>query len=111
MVKLALAAGGNTARDVEDPRRALYMGYPVELVSVMPKTEDNSQVPCLFGDLSQAATVGNRTDGVSVKESEHYKFAEGQITVLGQRRVAVNVHDVGDATDAGPIVGLITQAS
>jgi HK97 family phage major capsid protein len=110
MVKLALAVGGVTAGEVEGKRQLLFLGYPVQITQVMPSTEANSQVCALFGDLRQAATIGRRRE-MSVDQSTEYKFAERQVTVLGTRRVAVNVHDVGTATEAGPIVGLITAAA
>lgn len=109
MLKLAHEAGGVTAAEIEGERRMMWGGYPVVMTQVMPTAEGNSQVPLLFGDLSQAATVGRRRD-VTIEESRDYKFAERQLSVLGTRRVAINVHDVGDATDAGPVVGLITAS-
>ncbi|MCC6679873.1 MAG: phage major capsid protein [Phycisphaeraceae bacterium] len=110
MVRLMHAAGGLTAGEIEGRRQLLFNGDPVRLAQVMPKTDATSQIPLLYGDLSLAATVGNRRQ-LTIKQSDQYKFAEDQITTLATRRVAVNVHDVGTATAAGPIVGLITAAS
>jgi len=110
MVRLELAAGGVTAGEIEGRRRPLFLGMPVQITQSMPRTDANSQVACILGDLRQAATVGRRR-GLAVEESREYKFAERQVTVLGTQRVAVNVHDVGDATNAGPVAGLITAAS
>ncbi len=110
MAKLALAAGGVTAEEIQGRRTLTFLGYPVKITQVMPKTEANSQVPALLGDLSQAATVGDRRI-LTIDQSGEYKFAERQVTVLGTRRVAVSVHDLGDATTAGPVVGLITASS
>jgi HK97 family phage major capsid protein len=110
MVKLMLAAGGVTAAEIEGRRRLQFGGDPVEISQVLPAAQGNSQVPVIYGDLMSAATVGNRRQ-LSIKQSDQYKFAEGQITTLATRRVAVNVHDVGTDTEAGPVVGLITQSS
>jgi len=111
MVKLMLAAGGVTASEINGKRSLTFIdGSPVEISQVLPTSEANSQVPVVYGSLYDAATVGNRRM-LTIKQSEHYKFAEDQITTLATRRVAVNVHDVGTATEAGPIVGLITAAS
>ena len=44
-------------------------------------------------------------------QSTEAEFAKRQVVVLGVRRVAVNVHDVGSAEAAGPVVGLITAAA
>jgi HK97 family phage major capsid protein len=110
LVRLMHAAGGVTAAEIEGRRRPMFNGDPVEIAQVMPKTDANSQVPVVYGDLRQAATVGNRRQ-MTIKQSDQYKFAEGQITTLATRRVAVNVHDVGTATEAGPVVGLVTASS
>jgi HK97 family phage major capsid protein len=116
MVKLMHAVGGVTAGEIEGRRRLLFGGDPVEIAQAMPRAQANSQVCALYGDLRRAATVGRRR-GVTIETSRDYKFAERQITFLGTRRIAINVHDVGNhsATASlrvpGPIVGLITAAS
>ncbi len=110
MARLMLAAGGVTAGEIEGRRRLLFGGDPVEISQKMPRAQANSQICVLYGDLRQAATVGRRR-GVMIESSRDYKFAERQITYLATARKAINVHDVGDANNAGPIVGLITAAS
>lgn len=110
MVKLLLASGGVTAAEVEDSRRQRFMGYRVEFSQALPKTEASSQVCVLFGDLAQAASFGSRRD-TTIALSEHSRFANDQIEIRGTERFDINVHDVGNTTDAGPIVGLITAAS
>jgi len=110
MVPIILAAGGVTAEEVEGIRRRTFFGYPVEFVQTMPKTEANSQIPLLHGDLSLASTLGDRAQ-LSVRQSADYKFAERQMTYLATQRIAVSIEDVGTATEAGPVVGLITAAS
>lgn len=110
MVRLMLASGGVTAAEIEGRRQLQFAGDPVEITQVLPGAEGNSQVPVVYGDLRSAATVGNRRE-LSIKQSDQYKFAEDQITTLATRRVAVNVHDLGTDTVAGPVVGLITAAS
>lgn len=119
MQKLELAAGGVTANEIAtgDRRpRPMFLGYPVNFVQVMPRTEANSQVCALLGDLAMAATMGDRrtrtvfTDPYSLSNKD-------QILVRCTERVDINVHDVGNfsATASlrvpGPIVGLITAAS
>jgi HK97 family phage major capsid protein len=110
MVKLMLSAGGVTAGEVQGRRALLFNGDPVEITQVMPSVQANSQICALYGDLSAAATIGDRRQ-MRIEQSREYKFAERQVTVLGTRRIAVNCHDLGTATEAGPVVGLITAAS
>lgn len=109
-VKLMLDAGGVTAEELEGRRQRVFLGDPVELVQVMPKAEGNSQVCALYGDMARAATYGDRRR-MNVESSREYKFAERQVTVLGINRCAISIEDLGTDTEAGPIVGLITQAT
>ncbi len=110
LVKLMNAAGGVSAMEIAGRKVLAFNGDPVRLVQKMPKTEGNSQVPLLYGSIRQAATIGRRR-GVTVETSRDYKFAERQLTVLGTERKAINCHDLGTATEAGPLVGLITASS
>jgi HK97 family phage major capsid protein len=117
MKKLELASGGVTAAEVASGSTdGQFLGYPVTISQVMPATEANSQVCALFGNFSLAGSFGDRT-GIGVDFSEHATiggenvFERNQIAVRGIERFDINVHDVGTATDAGPVVGLITAAS
>jgi HK97 family phage major capsid protein len=47
--------------------------------------------------------------GITVKTSEERYFEYDQIAIQATERVDINVHDVGDATTAGPIVALIGE--
>jgi len=110
MQKLALAAGGVTAEEVEGKRMRTFLGYPVEVSQVFPKVEANSQIPVIFGDLARASKLGDRRE-LTIAFSQDYKFAEDQLAIRGTQRIDIIVHDFGNSVDAGPIVGLITQAS
>lgn len=118
MVRIILEAGGVTAAEVEGARVKMFMGYPVETAQAMPKSEANSQVPVLFGDLAKAAMFGDRRGmTVALSDSNDTDFEEDLMSIRGTERFDINVHDVGnaDATAAkrepGPIVGLITAAA
>lgn len=117
MLRVALAAGGVPAEEIRAGlRQPKFLGYPVEITQTMPKTEANSQVCALFGDLRRAAKLGDRRE-VTIATSEHAAFATDQLTVRGTERIDINVHDVGNASataalrEPGPMVGLITAAS
>ena len=88
----------------------MFLGYPVEFTQVMPKAAANSQICALLANLRQGAYLGTR-GGMEFASSEHRYFDQGLIAVRGRDRVAINVHGVGDTTDAGPICGLITAAA
>lgn len=64
----------------------VLFGYPVEWVQVMPavgSTGDTVSSPMLVaGDLRRACQGFRHMAGISVRSSEHVKFAEGQIAML-----------------------------
>ena len=113
MVKLLTAAGGNTVNDIANGGVQRFLGYPVELVEVLPTSEANSQICCLFGDLRQAAKLGDRMMR-TISTSEHATvdgenvWEKDQLAIKGVERIDINVHDVGTSSAAGPIVGLQT---
>jgi len=119
MQRIELAAGGNTIREVATGDRAarpLFLGYPVNFTQVMPRTDANSQIAAILGDLTMATMMGDRrartlfTDPFSLS-------ANDQISVRGTERVDIVVHDYGNASataalrQPGSVVALISAAS
>jgi HK97 family phage major capsid protein len=112
MRRLALAAGGVYAKEVEQSdvnETPYFLGKPVEFVEDMPTATATSQLCCFYGDLKRGAWLGDRRQ-TTIAKSEHYKFAERQTAVLGSERVAITVYGCGDDTNAGTIVALKTGA-
>lgn len=117
MQRLELAAGGNTASEIQNGARVLkFAGYPVVIAQKLPVTSAVSQVACLFGDLSLAAMFGDRQQD-AISFSEHASvggqsvFERNELAVRGTERFDINVHDVGVSGTAGPMVGLVTASS
>lgn len=106
--RLKAAAGGNDIQAIEGGYQRRYLGYPIVVSQVLPtvQTDLSDVAMLLFGDLSKAATLGNRRGISTVMSSERY-LEYDQIAVRAIERFDINVHDVGDATTAGPIVALI----
>jgi HK97 family phage major capsid protein len=119
MQRIELAAGGNTIREVatgDRSARPLFLGYPVNFTQVMPRTDANSQIATILGDLSMGTVMGDRrtrtlfTDPFSLSDKD-------QIRVRGTERIDLIVHDVGNASataalrQPGSIVALISAAS
>jgi HK97 family phage major capsid protein len=108
---LQTAAGGNNVSNLVAGGSQAMIGYPVELVEVMPIAEVNSQICIIFGDLRKGSSLGDRRQTV-IKTSEHATiagenvFEQDQLAIKGTERLDINVHDVGNTTTAGPIVGL-----
>jgi HK97 family phage major capsid protein len=117
--RLEAAAGGVTSMDVRSGNRAprpLFLGYPVEFSQVLPATDANSQIVALFGDFTLAASFGDRRqDSIAFSDSAtiggESVFERNQIAVRGTERFDINVHDVGDSTNAGPVVGLVSASA
>jgi HK97 family phage major capsid protein len=118
MQKLELAAGGVTSFEIQqgDRRpRPMFLGYPVDFAQIMPGQSAASQIPVLLGDYTKAATFGDRQSD-EIAFSEHASiggeslFERKQIGIRGTQRFDINVHDVGDMTTAGPVVGLTIAA-
>jgi len=112
MARLLNAGGGNTIQDLGRGPERVFLGFPVVISQVLNTTTgaDASAIKALFGNLSLASTMGNRR-GLSVAVSEDRYFELDQIGIKGTTRFAINVHDLGDGTDAGPMVALKTAAS
>ena len=110
MAKLQTAAGGNTVANIAAGGQQMFLGYPVELSQVMPVTSAVNQVCALFGNFGQSVFFGDRRN-MTLAYSTDYKFAEDQIAIKGTERIDIVVHDVGDTTVGGPVVGLVTASS
>jgi HK97 family phage major capsid protein len=109
--RLVAAAGGVTIGELTGgkPTRS-YLGYPVIIDQTLPTaTTDISDTMMLaFGDLSMAVTMGERR-GISIQTSNERYFEYDQVAIKATERFDINVHDLGDATTAGPLVGLIGE--
>jgi len=110
MAPIQTDGGGNTVMNLADGPKLQFMGAEVEITQVMPTVGADSQICALFGDLKLSSTLGRRQE-LTIDESRDVKFIERQVAVLGTQRHAINNHSLGDATNAGPVVGLITPAA
>jgi HK97 family phage major capsid protein len=117
MVNKMSAAGGVTMTEliggVGTPR---FMGYPVVLCESIPASTAANQIVVYFGDLSLSSSMGDRqqmaiasSDSASVGGQS--VFERNQIALRGVERFDINNHDIGTATTAGPIVGLIAHTA
>ena len=108
---LARAPGVANIFEILSDRKSRYLlGYEVEFVHCMPHVEANSQICALLGDLQMGAFLGERKI-LSIERSDHVLFTGYQTVILGTERVDINAFGVGDKTNPGAIVGLITAAS
>jgi HK97 family phage major capsid protein len=108
--RIIASAGGISKDDITGKVVHQYLGFPVEISPAMPAvtTDLSDRAMILFGDIGLAATFGNRR-GMAVARSTEYKFAEDQIAIKATERFDINIHDIGNATAAGPVVALIGE--
>ena len=107
MLRLMMAASGNNRADVAAGANLQFLGFDVVLVHPMESRLSGTanQIACLFGDLSQAATMGIRRE-ISVK-TDASRFVEfDQLLTFATSRMASVASDLGSTTVAGPIVAL-----
>lgn len=95
----------------------LYNGFEVVVCQNLPVIPDQvSDVVCYFGDLDLAGKFADRRQ-FTVNTSDQVLFLNDQLAIKATERVAMAVHDVGNASGtasarvAGPIVALITPTS
>jgi HK97 family phage major capsid protein len=102
--RLVASAGGNSISTLDGAVQYRYLGFPI-VISQKIADLANAVVGILFGDLALAAALGERRV-VTIRRSDDRYFENDQIGILGTERTDIVVHDVGDNTTAGPIVGL-----
>jgi len=110
--RLMASAGGNTIQTLQGDYRPSYLGHEIVVSQVLNSTltaNDNTTM-LLFGDLSMAATIGERR-GITVSRTNDRYWELDQIGLKATERLDIVVHDVGDGTNAGPIVALIGSTS
>ncbi|OBQ58036.1 hypothetical protein A9K72_27925 [Mesorhizobium loti] len=105
--RLGATAAGMTMTATGARPAMQYLSWPIEPVPSLPGAGDQSaKVMIAFGDLSLAATLGDRR-GVTVQTTANRYLEYDQIGCRATERFDINVHDLGSNTVAGPIVGLI----
>lgn len=107
MLRLSAAAGGNTKGDIAGGFAESFLGYPVVLTQplVSDLSGTTGQIACLFGDLSQSSTLGDRRAiGIKTDESRYIEY--DQLFTFATMRAAIVNHDLGTNSVAGPVVAL-----
>lgn len=111
MLRLAMQSNGNTRADIAGGFALQFLGFPVVLVHSMVSdlTGTAGDVLALFGDLSQAATYGDRRS-VSIRTASERYIEFDQTATYATVRNAIVVHDLGSNSKAGPLVALKAAA-
>jgi HK97 family phage major capsid protein len=110
MCRLEYAASGNDKTSIAGGTGRTFLGYPVTISQKYPSVDTASVVYATFGDHSLAGTFGNRR-AITIAFSEHRYFDTDEVAVRSTSRFDAVWHDLGTATVAGPVVGLMSSAS
>jgi hypothetical protein len=107
MLRLMVSHAGNNAADIAGGANLQFLGFPVVLCHPLQSalTGTTGTVACLFGDMSQAATYGERR-AVTIKTDASRFIEYDQTLTFATARVAMVAHDLGSAAKAGPICAL-----
>jgi HK97 family phage major capsid protein len=107
MLRLMVSNAGNNASDIAGGANLQFLGFPVVLCHPLQSalTGTTGTVACLFGDMSQAATYGERR-AVTIKTDGSRFIEYDQTLTFATARVAIVAHDLGSTTKAGPVVAL-----
>lgn len=109
MMRLADSSGGVTRTEVQQGgTELLFLGYPVVLNNITNSTltaNTSAAGGLFFGDLSMAATMGDRR-GIRVQVLSELYAANDQLGIIGTERFDIVVHDVGDTSSAGCVIQL-----
>jgi HK97 family phage major capsid protein len=109
--RIAQSAGvANIFEILSDKKSKYFLGYEVEFVHSMPSTAANSQICAVLGDLQAGAYLAERRS-LLIEQSRDAYFGSNQLGIRGTERIDINCFGVGDKTNPGSIVGLITAAS
>lgn len=112
MDKLKNAAGGNTKEELSTGASASFLGYDVVWTRVLPTalTDQASTILAYFGDLSMGTLYGERK-GMTMDLTDQRYWDEDQIAVKARKRMDVNIHSRGDASNPGAVIAIKTPAS
>ena len=110
--RLLATNGGTSGQERSGGFQPTFLGYPVVFSQVMPNMASSAGlsadgIVAVFGDLSQAASFGDRRQTtIQVSDSALNAFEQDEMAIRGTERFDINVHDTGSSTESGPIVGL-----
>ena len=112
--RLAYSAGGNTPTDHSEAMPQRLFGYPVVFTNVMEKADtdwEDGEAIALFGDLSKVCYFGDRRQtSIQFSDSALNAFEQDELVIRGTERVDIVTTNLGDSSNAGAMVGLMSPA-
>ena len=108
--RLTLAQGGALEQSmINGVPGAGFAGYPIVVSDRMPTTTAAATLCAIFGAFGNAVAIGDRNE-VRFATSEHLKFDYDQTAVRATVRYDLVVHQEGDTSTAGAIIGFKTAS-
>lgn len=105
-----LRSTGGASQGFAEDGRPLFLSKPVNILPAMPTTSAAATLCCLYGNFAEAAVFGDRGLVYTISDKSPQVFANDMIAMRCFSRYDINVHNGGDATNAGAYVGLKTAA-
>ena len=106
---LAQASGGATMVERGGVWISAYAGRPIVVSDKMPSSGTDGEVMALFGNMQQAVAFGARRDFQALVDPSRY-LEYDQIAVRSTERFDLVCHGLGDASTAGPLIGLVANS-
>lgn len=112
--RLRGAGGGNSKGDLAAGTPKTWDGDEIVLTQVMvhgtSATDYDEVVMALYGDMSMAAVLGDRR-GMTMLTDPYSLSSNQQTKIISSERFDIVCHGFGDATNPGPMVALVGEAS
>ena len=107
-IRLAGGTGYLPAQELDGVMTPYYLGFPVILTQKLPlaSTSLSGQAMLVFGDMYAGAVFGQRR-GITLARSADRYLDQDEIGILATERFHINVHDMGDNTNAGSLAALV----
>ena len=105
MLPLMLEKGLSAAEIAGGVSEGRFLGYPVYFNNSMRTAPTSDQVIALFGDMKMSTHFGLRSQ-IAVRASTDRYIEFDQTYFVASVRFDVVTSDIGDATNAGPVVSL-----
>lgn len=112
MLRLSVAAGGNTTQTIGQGLGPSFLGYPVVVSQVLPKglTDATNTILFYFGDMSQTLILGDRMR-VTIDISDDRYFETYQRAIRVAERIDMKVFNPGTASESGAVAAFKTAAT
>jgi HK97 family phage major capsid protein len=90
--------------------RPLFFNKPVYFTSKLPTATAAATVCALYGDFASAVVIGDRGIRFAASDSAYGAFDRDITIMKAVSRYDIDVHNAGDSSNAGAVVGLKTAS-